>query len=90
LKHVKANLTVPFIVERLGRFDAVFQGAVYETRGGTLAEAFIVWASLAKEQGGVLYGSHNLLLLLSVLFSVGVVGVGGVVDVGAGFVGYGD
>ena len=34
--------------------------------------------------------SHNLLLLLSVLFSVGVSGVGDVVEVGAGFVGYGD
>ena len=91
LKHVKSNVTVPFIVERLGRFDCVFQGVVYETKGGSMAEAFIVWANLAKEQGGILYGSHNLLLLLSVLFPpVGAASQSVEESLGGGFVGFGD
>ena len=61
-------MSVPFVCERLGRFDCVFQGVLYESVGGSLSEAFVVWCNLVKEQGSILYGSHVLSLLVSVMF----------------------
>ena len=91
LKHVKNNITVPFIVERLGRFDVVYQGVVYESVGGSLSESFILWCNLCNESGGVFYGSHNLLLLMSVMFPpVGDSEAGVSDELLGGFVGFGD
>lgn len=69
LKHMKSNVIAPFIVERLGRFDCVYQGTVYETPSGTMAEAFVVWCKMCKEHfNGVLYGGLDFRMMLSVVF----------------------
>ena len=68
LRHFGSGVSVPFVCERLGRFDCVFQGVLYESVGGSLSEAFVVWCNLVKEQGSILYGSHVLSLLVSVMF----------------------
>ena len=71
LKHRKAHITVPFVVERMNRFDAVFHGTVHETVSGSLAEAFIMWTSLVKNEGSVLYGALSFGLLVSVVLGSG-------------------
>ena len=70
LKHIKANVVAPFIVERMGRFDCVYKGEVYETPSGSMAEAFIVWCKHTKDAGGMLYGGLDFRMLLSVMFPV--------------------
>ena len=75
----------------MGRFDVVYQGVVYESVGGSLSESFILWCNLCKESGGVFYGSHNLLLLMSVMFPAVVDGSDSVSEeLSGGFVGFGD
>ena len=90
LKHIEARVTAPYICQRLSRFDTVHKGVVYTTPQGTLSEAFVVWCSLVKEEGGILYGGFDFNLLLSVMFPEKNANINeGFNDVGDMFLSYG-
>ena len=90
MKHIKASaaLTSPYIVEWLGRYDCVYKHTIYKSKGGSFSEAFIIWASIVKNEcNSILYGAFRLDLLTSVLFPE-IVAVSGSVPTLGGMVSY--